>query len=257
MCRDADDPSVEAAESAVSDLKAPELKPGRRQARHGGILAPGGRWWERPRPAVPEETRRSPGVGDPRCRPVSPVSSDPDEAPHGKDGDPFRQPMIVPAPNVERCPLIRLPVEPREKIGLRKRSYVMVDQIFSAGTRRTLMRQYFPASTFAAPVSVAALALGMTVPAASRLLISTTRRTQRFASGETAAPHTTVLLSAVTIRADEHLAPTPGTPEQPSVVHGSPPARRAGRSEITGQYCTRSRTQVRIWAQPRTWTAKS
>ena len=44
--------------------------------------------------------------------------------------------MIVRAPNVERCPLIRLPIEPREKNGLRKHSYVMVDQIFSAGTRR-------------------------------------------------------------------------------------------------------------------------
>ena len=33
---DADDPPVEAAEATVSDLKAPELKPGRRQARKGG-----------------------------------------------------------------------------------------------------------------------------------------------------------------------------------------------------------------------------
>lgn len=33
-------------------------------------------------------------------------------------------------------PLIRVPVEPSEENGLRKRSYVMVDQIFSAGTRR-------------------------------------------------------------------------------------------------------------------------
>ena len=31
-----------------------------------------------------------------------------------------------------------------------------------------------------------------------------------------------------------------------------PPAGRAGRSAITGQYCARSRTPVRIWAQPRT-----
>ena len=31
-----------------------------------------------------------------------------------------------------------------------------------------------------------------------------------------------------------------------------PPAGRAGRSAITGQYCPWSRTQVRIWAQPRT-----
>ena len=34
------------------------------------------------------------------------------------------------------APLIRVPVERSEKNGLRKRSYVMIDQIFSAGTRR-------------------------------------------------------------------------------------------------------------------------
>lgn len=33
-------------------------------------------------------------------------------------------------------PLIRVPVEPSEGNGLHRRSYVMVDQIFSAGTRR-------------------------------------------------------------------------------------------------------------------------
>ncbi len=33
-------------------------------------------------------------------------------------------------------PLIRVPVEPSENNGLRRRSYVMIDQIFSAGTRR-------------------------------------------------------------------------------------------------------------------------
>ena len=33
-------------------------------------------------------------------------------------------------------PLIRVPIEPSESNGLRKRSYVMIDQIFSAGTRR-------------------------------------------------------------------------------------------------------------------------
>ena len=34
------------------------------------------------------------------------------------------------------APLIRVPVEPSERNGLRKRSYVMIDQIFSAATRR-------------------------------------------------------------------------------------------------------------------------
>ena len=33
-------------------------------------------------------------------------------------------------------PLIRVPLEPSEKNGLRIRSYVMIDQIFSARTRR-------------------------------------------------------------------------------------------------------------------------
>ena len=33
-------------------------------------------------------------------------------------------------------PLIRVPVEPSETNGLRKRSYVMIDQTFSARTRR-------------------------------------------------------------------------------------------------------------------------
>ena len=33
-------------------------------------------------------------------------------------------------------PLIRVPVEPSESNGLRKRSYVMIDQVFSAGSRR-------------------------------------------------------------------------------------------------------------------------
>ena len=40
----------------------------------------------------------------------------------------------------------------------------------------------------------------------------------------------------------------------PSAGHrpSLPSAGRAGRSAITGQYCARSRTHVRIWAQPRT-----
>ncbi|MCY4231850.1 MAG: type II toxin-antitoxin system PemK/MazF family toxin [Alphaproteobacteria bacterium] len=34
------------------------------------------------------------------------------------------------------APLIRVPVEPSQRNGLQRRSYVMIDQIFSAGTRR-------------------------------------------------------------------------------------------------------------------------
>ena len=97
MCCDADGPSVEAAKRAVSNLKAPELKPGRRQAHHGGILVPGGRRWEPARVAVAGETRRSAGVGDVRCRPDSRGTGGPDKLPHGNDGDPLRTSMIVPA----------------------------------------------------------------------------------------------------------------------------------------------------------------
>ena len=42
-CSDAGDRCVEVAKSAVSNLKAPELKLWRKQAHDGGILAPGGR----------------------------------------------------------------------------------------------------------------------------------------------------------------------------------------------------------------------
>lgn len=34
------------------------------------------------------------------------------------------------------APLIRVPVEPSQRNGLQRRSYAMIDQIFSAGTRR-------------------------------------------------------------------------------------------------------------------------
>ena len=46
-----------------------------------------------------------------------------------------------------------------------------------------------------------------------------------------------VLLSAVANRTDEDLAPASGTQKQSGIVHRSPP-ERAGRSAITGQYCT-------------------
>ena len=57
MCPDAYDPYVEAAEAAVSNLKAPEFKLERRNAHNGGVLAPGGRRWEPTRAAVTGETR--------------------------------------------------------------------------------------------------------------------------------------------------------------------------------------------------------
>ena len=41
----------------VSDLKAPGLKPERRQAQLGGMMAPMGRWLERRRAVVAGETQ--------------------------------------------------------------------------------------------------------------------------------------------------------------------------------------------------------
>ena len=84
------------------------------------------------------------------------------------------------------------------------------------------MRHFLSPDPVAAPAAVAALALGMTVSAASRVLIPASRRAQRFAPGEVAATRRAVLLAPVTARADEHLAPAPGTQKQPGIVHRSP-----------------------------------
>ena len=74
--------------------------------------------------------------------------------------------------------------------------------------------------------AVAALALGMTVPAASRVLIPASRPAQRFTPSEAAAARPAVVLAPVTARADEHLAPASGTEKQSGIVHCSP--RRGG-----------------------------
>ena len=55
------------------------------------------------------------------------------------------------------------------------------------GASGTVMRHFVHTRVFAAPAPVAALALGVTVPAASRVLISASRRAQRFTPGEAAA----------------------------------------------------------------------
>ena len=88
------------------------------------------------------------------------------------------------------------------------------------------MRHFLHTRVFAAPAPVAALALGVTVPAASRVLISASRRAQRFTPGEAAAACPAVLLAPVAARADEHLAPASGTQKQSGIVHCSP--RRGG-----------------------------
>ena len=69
---------------------------------------------------------------------------------------------------------------------------------------------------------------------------------------EAVTARSAILLPAVATRADPHLTLTPGAQKQSGIVHRSPPTRRAGRSDFTRQYWTRSRMQVRLWAQPRT-----
>ena len=60
------------------------------------------------------------------------------------------------------------------------------------------------------------------VPAASRLLIPTSRRAARFTPSEAAAARPAIPLAPITARADEHLAPASGTEKQAGIVHRSP-----------------------------------
>ena len=90
----------------------------------------------------------------------------------------------------------------------------------------TVMRHFLHTRVFAAPATVAALALGVTVPAASRVLIPASRRAQRFTPSGAAATCPAVLLAPVAARADEHLAPASGTQKQSGIAHCSP--RRGG-----------------------------
>ena len=70
------------------------------------------------------------------------------------------------------------------------------------------------------------VALGVTVPAASRVLIPAPRRAQRFTPSGAAATCSAIALAPVAARADEHLAPASGTQKQAGIVHCSP--RRGG-----------------------------
>ena len=94
------------------------------------------------------------------------------------------------------------------------------------GAIGTVMRHFLHTRVFAAPAPVAALALGVTVPAASRVLIPASRRAQRFTPSGAAATCPAVLLAPVAARADEHLAPASGTQKQSGIVHCTP--RRGG-----------------------------
>ena len=90
------------------------------------------------------------------------------------------------------------------------------------GKRGGHLHYFVRARAFAAPATVAALALGMTVPAASRVLIPASRPAQRFTPSEATAARPAVLLAPVTARTDEHLAPASGTEKQSGIVHCSP-----------------------------------
>ena len=80
------------------------------------------------------------------------------------------------------------------------------------------MRHFLRTRVFAAPAPVAALALGVTVPAASRVLIPASRRAQRFTPSGAAATCPAIALAPVAARADEHLAPASGTQKQSGIV---------------------------------------
>ena len=84
------------------------------------------------------------------------------------------------------------------------------------------MRHFFLVCPFPAACPIAPLALGVTVPAAPRLLVAVSGRAQRLAPGDTGTCRAAVLLTVVTTRADQYLALTPGTQEQSGIVHRSP-----------------------------------
>ena len=85
------------------------------------------------------------------------------------------------------------------------------------------MRHFFSARPFPAACPIASLALGVTVPAAPRLLVAVPGGAQRLASGDTAAHPGAVLLTVVTTRADQYLTLTPGTQKQSRIAHRSSP----------------------------------
>ena len=94
------------------------------------------------------------------------------------------------------------------------------------GASGTVMRHFVHTRVFAPPAPVAALALGVTAPATSRVLIPASRRAQRFTPSGAAATCSAIALAPVAARAVEHLAPASGTQKQSGIVHCSP--RRGG-----------------------------
>jgi hypothetical protein len=85
------------------------------------------------------------------------------------------------------------------------------------------MRHFFSARPFPATCPIASLALGVTVPAAPRLLVAVSGGAQRLAPGDTAAHPGAVAPASITVRADQHLALTPGAQKQSRIAHRSSP----------------------------------
>ena len=112
------------------------------------------------------------------------------------------------------------------RIRLAHRNLMTGEFSTARGASGTVMRHFLRTRVFAAPTPVAALALGMAVPAAARLLIPASRRTQRFTPSGATATCSAIALAPVAARADEHLAPASGTEKQAGIVHCSP--RRGG-----------------------------
>ena len=101
------------------------------------------------------------------------------------------------------------------------RNAMMGECTTARGESGTMMRHILPARGLAASLAVAALALGMTMPAASGLLVPAACCAQRIASGEAATVRSAVLLSAIAARADEHLTSASGTWKASDIVHRS------------------------------------
>ena len=84
------------------------------------------------------------------------------------------------------------------------------------------MRHFFSARPFPATRPIASLALGVTVPAAPRLLVAVSGRAQRLTPSDTGTCRAAVLLAAVTTRADPYLALTPDAQKKSGIVHRPP-----------------------------------
>lgn len=69
------------------------------------------------------------------------------------------------------------------------------------------------------PGPVAALALGMAMPPSARRLVALSGRSNARPTSCPRATPTAVALAPITTRAHPHLAPAPGTHEQPGIVH--------------------------------------